>query len=101
MLFRKNVSDFIHSLDKFGAPLVIFSAGIGDVIEVVIEDTIGIIPKCVHIVSNMIQYENVNKNFKKIIFLFRIVASLLANQLSIHLIKIHQLYKKTLHFIMK
>ena len=49
---RKEVPVFIRSLADKGVPLLLFSAGIGDIIEEALIQTLNDIPSDVHVVSN-------------------------------------------------
>lgn len=51
--FREEAEELILTLRNHNVPLVIFSAGIGNVIDFFLQKTLGGFPNNVHIVSNM------------------------------------------------
>jgi len=53
---RDGVLEFLRLCEQEGIPVVIFSAGIGDIIELILRQQYGCVPKNVHIISNMMQY---------------------------------------------
>lgn len=58
---RSRFVEFFTLLEEFDVPLVIFSGGIGDVIQIVIEEACGKLPKNVHIISNWMMYDENEK----------------------------------------
>ncbi|MFH4977798.1 hypothetical protein AB6A40_004507 [Gnathostoma spinigerum] len=55
--FRDGVVDMIKNLEYLQIPLIVFSAGIGDVIEVFLRNQLRTVPQNVRIVSNMMTYD--------------------------------------------
>ncbi|UMM22231.1 hypothetical protein L5515_003551 [Caenorhabditis briggsae] len=61
IVFKDGAEDFIQSLDAHNIPLVIFSAGIGNIIEYFLEQKLGAIPRNTHFISNMILFDEDEK----------------------------------------
>ncbi|KAF1762410.1 hypothetical protein GCK72_010672 [Caenorhabditis remanei] len=61
IVFKDGAEDFIQSLDAHNIPLVIFSAGIGNIIEYFLEQKLGAIPRNTHFISNMILFDEEEK----------------------------------------
>lgn len=61
IVFKDGAEDFIQSLDGHNIPLVIFSAGIGNIIEYFLEQKLGAIPRNTHFISNMILFDEEEK----------------------------------------
>uniref|UniRef100_A0A8R1I4E4 5'-nucleotidase n=1 Tax=Caenorhabditis japonica TaxID=281687 RepID=A0A8R1I4E4_CAEJA len=61
IVFRDGAEDFIQSLDAHNIPLVIFSAGIGNIIEYFLQQKLGAIPRNTHFISNMILFDEEDK----------------------------------------
>ncbi|EGT35719.1 hypothetical protein CAEBREN_00850 [Caenorhabditis brenneri] len=61
IVFKDGAEDFIQSLDGHNIPLVIFSAGIGNIIEYFLEQKLGAIPRNTHFISNMILFDEDEK----------------------------------------
>lgn len=55
---REGFVTFFELLEKYDVPLIIFSGGIGDVIDLVIRHHVGRLPKNVHIISNWMTYDD-------------------------------------------
>ncbi|KAK6045511.1 Pyrimidine 5'-nucleotidase [Cooperia oncophora] len=49
-------------LNQLGVPLVVFSAGIGNIIEMYLEQRLGQIPSNIHIISNMMNFDDKNSS---------------------------------------
>uniref|UniRef100_A0AC35U2F1 5'-nucleotidase n=1 Tax=Rhabditophanes sp. KR3021 TaxID=114890 RepID=A0AC35U2F1_9BILA len=58
--FRTGGEDFIESLNTHNVPLIIFSAGIGNIIEIFLKQTLKEVPNNVHIISNMMTFDEKN-----------------------------------------
>ncbi|KAF8357898.1 hypothetical protein PRIPAC_92893 [Pristionchus pacificus] len=54
---REGAAEFMVRLEQQEIPILIFSAGIGDVISLVLEQTMGRIPANSHVISNMMAYD--------------------------------------------
>ncbi|CAJ0952016.1 unnamed protein product, partial [Mesorhabditis belari] len=54
---REGGEEWIRHLEHSGVPLVVFSAGSGDVIHMHLNNKLGKIPDNVHIIANMIEYD--------------------------------------------
>lgn len=61
IVFKDGAEDFIQSLDAHNIPLVIFSAGIGNIIEYFLQQKLGAIPRNTHFISNMILFDEDEK----------------------------------------
>nr|pir hypothetical protein F25B5.3 - Caenorhabditis elegans [Caenorhabditis elegans] len=57
IVFKDGAEDFIEALDAHNIPLVIFSAGIGNIIEYFLQQKLGAIPRNTHFISNMILFD--------------------------------------------
>lgn len=59
--FRDGAPDFLKSVSSHGVPLVLFSAGIGNIIEIFLDQQMHEVPSNLHIISNMMNFdENVS-----------------------------------------
>ncbi|KHN82047.1 Putative cytosolic 5'-nucleotidase 3 [Toxocara canis] len=47
----------IDELDRHNIPLMIFSAGVGNIIDICLQRKMGVVPRNVHIVSNMMLFD--------------------------------------------
>ena len=56
-IFRENGLEFIERISKHGIPLIIFSAGFGDVVKFLFENKMDNIPGNLYIVSNMMIFD--------------------------------------------
>ncbi|KAI1708284.1 pyrimidine 5'-nucleotidase (UMPH-1) domain-containing protein [Ditylenchus destructor] len=67
VMLRERAAEFVSFIEKQGSPLIVFSAGIGNIIQFVLEDQLGTVPKCLHILSNMMIFnkEGVCVNFSE------------------------------------
>ncbi|GMT01596.1 hypothetical protein PENTCL1PPCAC_23770, partial [Pristionchus entomophagus] len=63
---RDNAESLLAHLDAARVPLVMFSAGIGDIISIFLAQRLGAVPANMHIISNMMTY-----NDKKVVSSFR------------------------------
>uniref|UniRef100_A0A0M3IPZ0 5'-nucleotidase n=1 Tax=Ascaris lumbricoides TaxID=6252 RepID=A0A0M3IPZ0_ASCLU len=54
---RDDVDLMIHDLDRHAVPLLIFSAGIGNIIDICLRKKMVNVPKNVHLVSNMMLFD--------------------------------------------
>ncbi|KAK6021477.1 hypothetical protein OSTOST_12850 [Ostertagia ostertagi] len=62
--FRDQADLLMTRLNQLGVPLVVFSAGIGNIIEMYLEQRLGQIPSNIRIISNMMNFdEKVCVNF--------------------------------------
>ncbi|GMR39834.1 hypothetical protein PMAYCL1PPCAC_10029, partial [Pristionchus mayeri] len=59
---RDGAAELIGHLEQREVPALIFSAGIGDIITVVLEQHLGRIPPNVHVVSNMMAFDEQDRN---------------------------------------
>ncbi|CAI5445889.1 unnamed protein product [Caenorhabditis angaria] len=57
IVFKDGAEELIQSLDAHSVPLVIFSAGIGNIIEIFLQQKLGAIPRNTHFISNMILFD--------------------------------------------
>uniref|UniRef100_A0A0K0ECN8 5'-nucleotidase n=1 Tax=Strongyloides stercoralis TaxID=6248 RepID=A0A0K0ECN8_STRER len=57
---RDNCVDFVENLSANKIPLIVFSAGIGNIIEIFLKQTFEEIPNIVHIISNMMEFDENN-----------------------------------------
>jgi hypothetical protein len=55
-IFRSKVQEKINLLEKFGIPMVIFSAGVGNAIEIILKNELEDFPKNGHLISNMLYF---------------------------------------------
>lgn len=61
ILFRDGAIDLLETVERHHVPMVLFSAGIGNIIETFLRSQLRAIPPALHIVSNMMLYdENVS-----------------------------------------
>uniref|UniRef100_A0A914D4S6 5'-nucleotidase n=1 Tax=Acrobeloides nanus TaxID=290746 RepID=A0A914D4S6_9BILA len=51
---------YLKKIEENGLPHIVFSAGVGDIIENVFKNQVGYIPKGLHIISNMMVYDENN-----------------------------------------
>ncbi|VDN06917.1 unnamed protein product [Thelazia callipaeda] len=56
LVFREGAQEYILALHDYNVPLIIFSAGVGNVIDFFMQEAFGQLPNNVHIVSNMMKY---------------------------------------------
>ncbi|CAB3402440.1 unnamed protein product [Caenorhabditis bovis] len=61
IVLRDGAEDLILTLDARNIPLVIFSAGIGNIIEYFLQKKLGALPKNTHFISNMILFDEEDK----------------------------------------
>ncbi|VDP06251.1 unnamed protein product [Soboliphyme baturini] len=54
---RDGLVSFGSTLEEFNIPLCVFSAGIGDIIEIIFQQTFGHVPSNLHIISNFMEYD--------------------------------------------
>ncbi|CAD5210649.1 unnamed protein product [Bursaphelenchus xylophilus] len=59
--FRDGAIDFLRCVCSHNVPLVLFSAGIGNIIEIFLDQNMHEIPKNLHIISNMMLFDEENK----------------------------------------
>uniref|UniRef100_A0A0K0F6T0 5'-nucleotidase n=1 Tax=Strongyloides venezuelensis TaxID=75913 RepID=A0A0K0F6T0_STRVS len=57
---RDGCVDFIENLNTNKVPLIVFSAGIGNIIEIYFKQTFKEVPNNIHIISNMIEFNENN-----------------------------------------
>uniref|UniRef100_A0A914VJN8 5'-nucleotidase n=1 Tax=Plectus sambesii TaxID=2011161 RepID=A0A914VJN8_9BILA len=57
ILLRDGCDGLLVLLEKHKVPLILFSAGIGDIIEIFLEQRLGFVPANLHIISNMILFD--------------------------------------------
>uniref|UniRef100_A0A0N4ZET7 5'-nucleotidase n=1 Tax=Parastrongyloides trichosuri TaxID=131310 RepID=A0A0N4ZET7_PARTI len=57
---REGGEDFIENLDANKIPLIVFSAGIGNIIEIFFKQTFDNVPNNIHIISNMMEFDDKN-----------------------------------------
>lgn len=63
---RDNAGSLMAHLDAARVPLVMFSAGIGDIISIFLAQRLGAVPANMHVISNMMTYDD-----KKVVSGFR------------------------------
>ncbi|KAK6729909.1 hypothetical protein RB195_006765 [Necator americanus] len=56
IVLRDQAEAMMQRLDQLGIPLVVFSAGIGNIIEIFLQQKLGHMPPNVHIISNMMNF---------------------------------------------
>lgn len=56
--FRDGAPEFLKSVSQHGVPLVLFSAGIGNIIEIFLDQQMHQVPENLHIISNMMEFDN-------------------------------------------
>lgn len=56
-VLRAGTSDLVNALDSADIPLLVFSAGLGDVVEAVLKHH-GVMNKNTHVISNFLKYNN-------------------------------------------
>ncbi|CAD5207073.1 unnamed protein product [Bursaphelenchus okinawaensis] len=59
--FRDGAADFLKCVCSHQVPLVLFSAGIGNVIEIFLDQKIHQVPENLHLISNMMYFDEENK----------------------------------------
>ncbi|GMS92539.1 hypothetical protein PENTCL1PPCAC_14714 [Pristionchus entomophagus] len=57
---RDNAASLLAHLESAGVPLVMFSAGVGDVISIFLAQRLGAVPSNMHLISNMMTYDDKN-----------------------------------------
>ncbi|XGW23369.1 hypothetical protein V3C99_005535 [Haemonchus contortus] len=57
IILRDQAEQMIIRLNQLGVPLVVFSAGIGNIIEMYLEQRLGQIPTNIRIISNMMNFD--------------------------------------------
>ncbi|KJH42950.1 HAD hydrolase, family IE [Dictyocaulus viviparus] len=57
IMLRDQTDQMIIQLDRLDVPLVVFSAGIGNIIEMYLKQELGEIPKNIHLISNMMNFD--------------------------------------------
>ncbi|VDO83463.1 unnamed protein product, partial [Soboliphyme baturini] len=60
-LSRDQFDVFAKTLERLSIPLVIFSAGVGDVIQLVLAHDLGRLPSNIHVVSNFMNFDTEGK----------------------------------------
>lgn len=55
---RDGAEDFLRTVCHQGVPLVLFSAGIGNMIETFLQWKMGTVPENLHIISNMMEFDD-------------------------------------------
>ncbi|KAK6047573.1 Pyrimidine 5'-nucleotidase, partial [Cooperia oncophora] len=58
IILRDQADQMMTRLNQLGVPLVVFSAGIGNIIEMYLEQRLGQIPSNIHIISNMMNFDD-------------------------------------------
>lgn len=58
IVLRDDADVLISSLHSYGVPLIVFSAGIGNVIEIFLKKTFGCVLDNIRILSNMMEFDN-------------------------------------------
>lgn len=61
---RDDCVDFVENLNANKIPLIVFSAGIGNIIEIFFKHIFEEIPNNVHIISNMMEFDENNVAYK-------------------------------------
>lgn len=60
LYLRDDAVEFIKVSETKNVPLIVFSAGIGNIIEMILEDKMGKLPKQLHIISNFMKFNEQN-----------------------------------------
>lgn len=58
---RTGTSELVNALDEANVPLLIFSAGLGDVVDVILKYH-GVVNKNIHVISNFLKHKDGNVN---------------------------------------
>jgi len=56
IVLRDRVSDFVAEVDRQRVPLILFSAGVGNIIEFVLKQQLKAMPKSIHLISNQMNF---------------------------------------------
>lgn len=69
--FRKRAQELAAACNEHEIPLLVFSAGLGDVIQEIMRQG-GMTVKCMHVVSNMMEFDEAGMvvGFKEVFSLF-------------------------------
>ena len=54
---RDAATEFVRSVEAHNVPLILFSAGIGNIIEIVLKRNLGHVPQTLHVISNMMHFD--------------------------------------------
>lgn len=54
---RDAAVEFIRSVEAHNVPLVLFSAGIGNIIEIILKRNLGHVPQTLHLISNCMNFD--------------------------------------------
>lgn len=57
-LFRVNSGDFFRIAEDTAIPVLIFSAGLGDLIDILLKQQTGKVPSNVHTISNFMEFDS-------------------------------------------
>ncbi|KAE9553038.1 hypothetical protein FO519_003757 [Halicephalobus sp. NKZ332] len=53
---RDAATEFVRSVEAHNVPLILFSAGIGNIIEIVLKRNLGHVPQTLHVISNTMHF---------------------------------------------
>uniref|UniRef100_A0AC34QWE9 5'-nucleotidase n=1 Tax=Panagrolaimus sp. JU765 TaxID=591449 RepID=A0AC34QWE9_9BILA len=60
ILLRDAAVEFVRSVEAHNVPLILFSAGIGNIIEIILKRNLGHVPATLHLISNMMGFDENN-----------------------------------------
>uniref|UniRef100_A0AC34RQV1 5'-nucleotidase n=1 Tax=Panagrolaimus sp. JU765 TaxID=591449 RepID=A0AC34RQV1_9BILA len=60
ILLREFAVEFLNFVEERNVPLIVFSAGIGNIIEIILKKSLGHIPENLHIVANVMEFDQNN-----------------------------------------
>uniref|UniRef100_A0A7E4UMG3 5'-nucleotidase n=1 Tax=Panagrellus redivivus TaxID=6233 RepID=A0A7E4UMG3_PANRE len=60
LYLRDAAVEFIRSVEAHNVPLVLFSAGIGNIIEIILKKALGHVPHTLHVISNLMEFDDNN-----------------------------------------
>ena len=55
--FSDHCVEIFDLLESAGVPLIVFSAGLGDLIDIFLEQKLGKVPENCHLISNMMKFD--------------------------------------------
>ncbi|VDM77835.1 unnamed protein product [Strongylus vulgaris] len=58
IILRNDAEEMMQRLHHLGIPLIVFSAGIGNIIEMFLQQKLGQMPTNIHIISNMMNFND-------------------------------------------
>lgn len=55
---RDAAVEFVRSVEAHNVPLIVFSAGIGNIIEIILKKYLGHVPQTLHVISNLMSFDD-------------------------------------------